>query len=59
VQYEAHSFLIDVLKCPRPGCPGRLRYIATIHDPEAIDAIIAAVILSGDLDERHLGRAPP
>ena len=52
-------FVIDVLKCPRPGCGGRLRHIATIHDPDAIDAIIAAVILSGDLDERHVARAPP
>jgi hypothetical protein len=50
-------FLVDVLKCPR--CGGLLRIIAAIHHPQAIDAIIAAVIISGDLDPRYLGRPPP
>jgi len=44
---------IDVLPCPR--CGGRLRLIATVEDPDAIRAILAAVA-----EERELaGRAPP
>jgi len=34
VQYEKCSFAIDVLACPR--CGGRLRLIATLHDPAVI-----------------------
>jgi hypothetical protein len=50
-------FYADVLKCPR--CGGLLRIISAIHDPRAMDAIIAAVIKSGDLDPSRLGRPPP
>ena len=35
------AFDIDVLACPR--CDGRLRLIATVEDPDAISAIMAAV----------------
>jgi uncharacterized protein YbaR (Trm112 family) len=34
------AFDLDVLACPR--CRGRLRLIATVEDPEAIRAILAA-----------------
>jgi hypothetical protein len=39
--------------CPR--CGGRLRLIATVEDPEAIRAILAAVAVSREV----AGRAPP
>ena len=39
------SFAVDVLACPH--CGGRLRLIATLHDPAVIRQILA-----------HLGRAP-
>ena len=45
------AFDVDVLACPR--CGGRLRLLATIEDPAAIEAILAAV--SGE----EAGRAPP
>jgi len=48
------AFGIDVLACPR--CGGRLRLIATVEDPDAIAAILAAV--AGPRDE-GAGRAPP
>ena len=32
---------IDALSCPH--CGGRMRFIAAIHDPDAITAILAAV----------------
>src|ERR671918_1713482 len=47
------AFDLDVLACPR--CRGRLRLIATVEDPEAIRAILAA--LAGSRD--RAGRAPP
>jgi len=45
VQYEKRSFAIDVLACPQ--CGGRLRLIATLHDPVVIRKLLA-----------HLGMAP-
>ena len=47
------AFDIDVLACPR--CDGRLRLIATVENPEAIRAILAALTI---LRERA-DRAPP
>jgi uncharacterized protein YbaR (Trm112 family) len=47
------AFEIDVLACPR--CGGRLRLMATVEDPGAIRAILAAVARSRELAER----APP
>src|SRR5436309_7091449 len=47
------AFEIDVLACPR--CGGRLRLIATVEDPDAIRAILAAVAAS----QEFAGRAPP
>ena len=47
------AFEIDVLACPR--CGGRLRLIATVEDPDAIRAILAAVAVSRELGDR----APP
>ncbi|HEY7686870.1 MAG TPA: transposase [Gemmatimonadales bacterium] len=44
-------FDVDVLACPR--CGGRLRLIATVEDPEAIGAILAAA------SREEAGRAPP
>ena len=50
-------FRVDVLKCTH--CGGRMRFIADIRDPGVIDAVIAALILSGRFDPRRVGRAPP
>ena len=47
------AFEIDVLACPR--CGGRLRLIATVDDPDAIRAILAAGAVSRELADR----APP
>ena len=47
------AFNIDVLACPR--CGGRLRLIATVEDPDAIRAILAALAVSRELADR----APP
>ena len=47
------AFEIDVLACPR--CGGRLRLIATIDDPDAIRAVLAASAVSRELADR----APP
>ena len=47
------AFDIDVLACPR--CGGRMRLIATVEDPEAIRAILAALALSPE----RADRAPP
>jgi hypothetical protein len=44
---------IDVMACPR--CGGRLRLIATVDDPDAIRAILAAGAVSRELADR----APP
>jgi len=40
------AFAIDALACPH--CGGRLRLIATLHDPAVIRKLLA-----------HLGIAPP
>src|SRR5438034_8707461 len=47
------AFDIDVLACPR--CGGRLRLIATLEDPDAIRAILAALAASRE----RADRAPP
>ncbi|MBI2202878.1 MAG: hypothetical protein HYU41_03350, partial [Candidatus Rokubacteria bacterium] len=46
-------FEIDVLACPR--CGGRMRLIATVEDPDAIRAILAALAMSRE----RADRAPP
>jgi hypothetical protein len=38
-QYERRSFALDVLACPH--CGGRLRLIATLHDPAVIRKLLA------------------
>jgi hypothetical protein len=47
------AFDIDVLACPR--CCGRMRLIATVEDPDAIRAILAALAVSRE----RADRAPP
>ncbi len=47
------AFDVDVLACPR--CGGRLRLIATLEDPDAIRAILAALAASRE----RADRAPP
>jgi hypothetical protein len=62
------AYSVDVLTCPRPGCPGRLRYIATFTDPAQIDRIVASLTpyerSASGLDPpasgaRRAPRAPP
>jgi len=48
-------FALDVLACPR--CGGRLRVIATVHDPLAVQAILAHLARSGATEPP--GLAPP
>jgi uncharacterized protein YbaR (Trm112 family) len=48
-------FHLDVLACPR--CGGRLRVIATVQDPLAIQAILAH--LGRSLSTEAPGPAPP
>ena len=55
VQYERRSFGIDVLACP--NCGGRLRLIATLHDPAVIQKILAQLALCPS--EPSLGPGPP
>lgn len=47
------AFDIDVLVCPRRG--GRLRLIATVEEPKAIHAILAALVAPLEV----AARAPP
>jgi len=55
VQYEKCSFAIDVLACSH--CGGRLRLIATIHDPAVIREIL--VHLGRSQSGQSPGPAPP
>ncbi|MCP4664046.1 MAG: hypothetical protein GY856_52350 [bacterium] len=54
-------FKIDVHRCPY--CGGRLRFVAVIFDPTAIQAIIAAVHLADERVEearsQATSRGPP
>jgi uncharacterized protein YbaR (Trm112 family) len=49
------AFALDVLACPR--CGGRLRLIATLHDPAVIRKILAH--LDRSQSEQRAGPAPP
>lgn len=51
------SFDFDVLACPR--CPGRLRLIALIHQPEIVQRILRHLGLSTDVPVPLPSRAPP
>jgi hypothetical protein len=48
-------FALDVLACPR--CGGRLRVLATVQDPPAVQAILAHLRRSGAPEPP--GPAPP
>ena len=48
------AFALDVLACPH--CESRLRLIATLHDPEVIQKIVARV---GGRPPRAEPRPPP
>ena len=49
------AFAVDVLACPH--CGGRLRLIATLHDPAVIRKILAH--LGCDPSRPSSGPAPP
>ena len=49
------AFAIDVLACPH--CGGRMRLIATLHDPAVIRKILAHLALSNS--GQSPGPAPP
>jgi hypothetical protein len=57
VQYDRCSFAIDVLACP--GCGGRLRFIATIEDPPAVERILRHFGLPTAIPEAAPARPPP
>jgi hypothetical protein len=40
------AFGLDLLKCPRPGCQGHLRFIAFVTNPEAIGNILRSLGIS-------------
>lgn len=49
-------FWIDPLACP---CGGRFRLVAVVRNPTLIQAVCAALHLSGHLQENRLPRGPP
>jgi hypothetical protein len=62
------AFEIDVLRCPRPGCSGRLRFIACITEPARINAILSSINTYGPstsgspsaaIPDSYASRAPP
>ena len=57
----ARVWKIDVLRCPRPACGGRLRIVCSIQSPGVVDAILAAVaVAEAEQHEHHApSRAPP
>lgn len=50
-------FLVDVLQCPH--CGGRRRLLAAIHDPAAIQRVLVALGLSGEVPPVAAARPPP
>ena len=57
VQYEACSFAVDVLACPR--CHGRMRLLALVQDPANVARFLAGLGEATDLPRRSPGRGPP
>jgi hypothetical protein len=57
VQYEGHSFDLDVLACPR--CGGRMSLIATIDDPRIIRKILGHLGLPTEVPQPRPARPPP
>ena len=57
VQYERHSFGLDVLACPR--CGGRLRLIALIDQAAVISRILRHLGLPEVVPAPRAARAPP
>ncbi len=57
VQYDASSFDLDVLACPR--CGGRMRLLATIEDPRIIREILAHLGLPTEVPYARSPRPPP
>jgi len=56
-QLLARVFLIDVLLCPH--CGGRRRLLASIHDPESIRRVLAAMGLTAEVPVLAAPRGPP
>jgi len=57
VQYEARSFTVDVLACPR--CQGRLKLLAMVEGPASIARYLAAVGEATEVPRRSPSRGPP
>jgi uncharacterized protein YbaR (Trm112 family) len=57
VQYEARTFAVDVLACPR--CQGRLKLLAMDTDPASIARYLAAVGEATEVPRRSPSRGPP
>ena len=50
-------FDVDVLLCP--GCGGRRKVLAAIHDPASIEKVLAAMGLSSEVPALAAARSPP
>jgi hypothetical protein len=50
-------FEVDVLVCP--GCGGRRKLLAAIHDPDSIAKVLSAMGLSAAVPELMPARGPP
>jgi len=57
VQYETHSFKVDVLVCDK--CEGPRALIAMITQPSVIQAILEALDLPATPPTIEAARAPP
>lgn len=57
VQYEARSFLLDVLECPR--CSGWMKLIALIEEPRVIRENLEHLGLLTAIPSLRPARSPP
>ena len=58
VQCEARSWDIDALRCLR--CQGRMLVVGVVKDPDVVEAILAAILISKELPATASGpRGPP
>ncbi len=56
-QLMQRAFGVDVLACPR--CAGRLRLVATVEDPHAIQAILESLGLPAEVPQPAPPQPPP
>ena len=54
-----HSLGLDVLGCPRPGCKGRLTFVAVIFDRDEVKRLVAHLRLFTEPIPLQSAREPP